>query len=190
MIYKILCTRSHYHWYTLVVSSTYTFFRYVLKLNRSEVIKGKFIIMYAKEDTWVSSDMNRTFSITLAIFIVLLVVISLSFSSDTLSLLYLWVCRSYSYSLFNLASTDLVFFARIIVSRWRLRWRMAEPQVRAPASAPARPHNTTSWPVKQKHKMTEYWEENKGLTRWYCAAYCKRTDLSGRGSSMESGVSL
>lgn len=48
------------------------------------------------------------------------------------------------YSPFNLSFMNLVFFASEMASRWRLRLRMAEPQVRAPARAPAKPHTNTS----------------------------------------------
>lgn len=53
-------------------------------------------------------------------------------------------CMRHTYSPFSLLLISLVLFARPMASRWRLRLRRAEPQVRAPARAPAKPHRNTS----------------------------------------------
>ena len=55
------------------------------------------------------------------------------------------------YCSFFMLSTFLVFLARAMASRCRLRLRMTEPQVSAPARAPAKPHTNTSCPANQTH---------------------------------------
>lgn len=94
-----------------------------------------------------------------------------------------------SYSPFNLAFMNLIFFAKPMASRWRLRLRMTEPHVSAPARAPAKPHTNTSWPATQKHNTctgvpSGIVGDLRGditLHRW--------SHPSGRGSSAESEVS-
>lgn len=51
-----------------------------------------------------------------------------------------------------------------MASRWRLRLRMMEPQLRAPARAPAKPHTNTSWPAGQTHKHTTLSSPQRGHT--------------------------
>lgn len=62
---------------------------------------------------------------------------------------WLWrLCVTDTYSFFLLLQF-LTFLARPTESRWRLRFRMTEPHVSAPANAPAKPHNIISWPVSE-----------------------------------------